>query len=262
LTQLFLLQLALYLFPVAVYFMIIGMINRRPGPLMVAGSWDFIGILWATSGLLLFGGPYVLSGTFKKSLSELPFQRESTALADAISEVWAGWWVWWIVYYLIVVGGAAFLVWMRRDATVVYNVDPRTLDGVLAGVAQRLGLEMDRQGNRLYLASHQPHAAQVPPDAISASPITVHRPASTVGAAVIELDPFPFLNNVSLHWRTATPDARIDLERELRSALSEVTTPNNQTGSWLLSISAVLFIVILLLTVAFIGIVMVLMSRR
>ncbi|HYV38008.1 MAG TPA: hypothetical protein VE988_20145, partial [Gemmataceae bacterium] len=211
---------------------------------------------------VLFGVPFVLSGTFKRSLAELPFQRESTSLGDAITEVWAGWWVWWIVYYLFIVGGGAFLIWMRRDVTVVYNVDPRTLDSVLAKVAQRLGMEMDRQGNRLYLAGNQHHDADAPADGITALPITLHRPPPAISAATIDLDPFPLLSNVSLHWRNTAPDARIDLERELRAGLSEVVTADNQTGSWLFSISALLFIVILLLTAAFIGIVMVNVSRR
>src|ERR1700758_3195552 len=52
--------LALFFFPIALYCLILGMINRRPHPVMVSGSWDFFGLLLAASGLLLFGGPTVL----------------------------------------------------------------------------------------------------------------------------------------------------------------------------------------------------------
>ena len=71
--MLLLLLLALFLFPIALYCTVLGMINRRAQPLMVSGAWDFVGVLLATSGFLLFVGPAMLSGTFRQGLRELPF---------------------------------------------------------------------------------------------------------------------------------------------------------------------------------------------
>ncbi len=61
-------MLALFLFPLAVYCSVLGLVNRRLQPLMISGVWDFVGVLCATSGFLLFVGPYLLSGLFRQSL--------------------------------------------------------------------------------------------------------------------------------------------------------------------------------------------------
>jgi hypothetical protein len=278
--SLFLLLLALFLFPIAVYCTILGMINRRPQPLVVSGAWDFAGVLLATSGFLLFVGPALISGAFQQGLRDLPLHHDSMTLGSAIGEIWAAWWVLWLLYYLFVLGGAAFLIWMRRDTTVIYNIDPHTLDSALARAAKRLGLEAQRRGNRLEIGvasvdggqrvvdSEQkvvdgeqwtvdggepssPSTVHHPPSNIS--PFTVHSPLST-----IDVEAFPLLSNVTLHWHSAVLESRADLERELRKALAEVFTLDNAVGSWLLGIAAVLFLSIMLLTGVFVVIVMML----
>src|SRR6516225_1457399 len=51
-----------FLLPFSIYLSILGSINRRRHPVMVSGVTDFIGILFAASGFLLFGGPGILTG--------------------------------------------------------------------------------------------------------------------------------------------------------------------------------------------------------
>ena len=51
-----------FLFPLAVYCLILGLINRRRHPLMVSAAWDFAGLLFAASGFLAFGLPGILNG--------------------------------------------------------------------------------------------------------------------------------------------------------------------------------------------------------
>ena len=41
-----------FLFPLAVYCLVLGLINRRRQPLMVSAGWDFAGLLFAASGFL------------------------------------------------------------------------------------------------------------------------------------------------------------------------------------------------------------------
>jgi hypothetical protein len=208
------------------------MINRRPQPLMVSGAWDFAGVLLATSGFLLFVGPALLSGIFRQSLHDLPLHHEIPTLESALTEIWSAWWVIWVLYYLLVIGGALVLMWMRRDTTVVYNVESQTLESALGRAAQRLGLEMQRRGNRVILGNAQ--------------------------QSIVDLQPFPMLSNVSLHWRGAEPVARADLERELRKALAEVVTLDNVAGSWLLGIAAFLFLLIMVMTGIFVALVLML----
>jgi hypothetical protein len=254
---LFLLLLAIFLFPIAVYCAILGVINRRAQPLLVSGAWDFLGVLLATSGFLLFVGPALLSGGFRHGLRELPLNRESNALGSAIAEVWALWWVFWLLYYLFILGGAAMLVWGRRNIQVVYNIEPQTLLAALDRAARRLALTAQRRGNHLIFS---PATLDGVPgtteSAESSSAITVQRLPSTAAVAAVTIEPFPLLNNVSLHWHSASPEARADLERELRKALAEVITLENPVGGWLLGIAGLLFMLIMLLTGVFIALVM------
>jgi hypothetical protein len=130
---LILLLFALFIFPLAVYCTIIGMINRRTRPLVVSGTWDFLGILLATSLLLLFLGPVLgLSASFRDNLSELPFQRGFGSLADATETLLLEWWLAYLLYYILLLGGAVYLLWLRRNTTVIYNVEQRTVEAALA----------------------------------------------------------------------------------------------------------------------------------
>jgi hypothetical protein len=69
---------------------------------------------------------------------------------------------------------------------------------------------------------------------------------------IVDVDEFTALRNVTLHWRTASPEARADLERELRKSLAEVVTIDNPVGGWLLAIAAFLFLAIITLTAVFV----------
>lgn len=257
---LLLLLLALFVFPIAVYCTVLGMINRRPRALMVSGRWDFLAVLLATSGFLLFLGPALLSGTFRDSLQELPFQRGAGNMAEAVASVWASWWVAWLLYYGFVLGGATYLVWARRDTTVIYNIDPDTLDHVLARLAERLGLRASRLGNRLFLGiSDVPMplsgVAAEKSEQITANPRSVLQPGRPLGdqmQVTIDVEPFEKLSNAALHWRSASPTARATLERELRQVLAEVAVPETAVSSWLLGISTLLFLIIMMLTAVFV----------
>src|SRR4051794_4945035 len=48
--------------PVGIYMLLLAHVNSRARPLMVSGVLDFIGVLFAASGFLLFGGPAILTG--------------------------------------------------------------------------------------------------------------------------------------------------------------------------------------------------------
>ena len=77
---------------------------------------------------------------------------------------------------------------------------------------------------------------------------------------LLDLEPFPLTNNVTIHWVGGSPEARLDMERELQTALRDVYSGENGAGGWFLGIGATLFLVIMALTAAFI--VFVLMRGR
>jgi len=71
------------LFPLAFYFLVLGMINRRTEPLMVSGRWDFVGLLCALSGFLLINGPGLIDRLYSREVERI-YQRDiENAAKDA-----------------------------------------------------------------------------------------------------------------------------------------------------------------------------------
>ena len=106
--------------PLAIYCLILFRLNRRTYPVMVSGAWDSIGLLFAASGVLLFSGPSLIAQRLAASMAEWIFV--------------------WTAYYLLILVGSVLLVWSRRDATVIYNVDADLLNEVLERVLDKVGL--------------------------------------------------------------------------------------------------------------------------
>src|SRR5436305_2403505 len=113
---------AAFLFPVALYFLVLAMINRSPGPVVVSGVWDFVGVLAASSGFLLLGGPAVLTG-FNENWRPLFLLADLDALKELGREPVAIGLFLSLGYLLLVIAGSAFVLWTRRGTTVVYNVE-------------------------------------------------------------------------------------------------------------------------------------------
>src|SRR6516162_9066112 len=114
----------IFLFPIAVYCLILAVINRRQHPVMVSGIWDTVGLLLAASGALLAGVPGILAILYLR-LGRTPFDSEPAT--DAELTVW-------LLYYVLVAAGAVFLLWIRRHKTVIYNVGPKQWELVFAHV--------------------------------------------------------------------------------------------------------------------------------
>src|SRR5207245_1763098 len=85
-------------FPVAIYCFCLALVNRRRHPLMISGSWDFAGVLFALSGFLLIGGPLVLEGLNRTGRSL--WLRSEADSAQTLGEYW--WYVrvaLWALYF-------------------------------------------------------------------------------------------------------------------------------------------------------------------
>ena len=121
-------------------------------------------------------------------------------------------------------------------------------------------MQVSRLGNRVFLGvsgtpvqltdQEEPTTeVMVRPQA----PALVPAPPRIIAEQVIvDIDELAAFRNVSLHWRTASPEARADLERELDKTLAEVITVDNPVSGWLLGISAILFLAIMMLTAVFV----------
>src|SRR5262249_19124964 len=127
-----------FLFPLTIYLLLLGLVNRRRGPLVVSGPWDFAGVIFAASGFLLVGGPSVRAGVGDRwRMLRMAGQLREGHVGG---EEWGSWMLVWGAYFAVVVGGAALLLWRRRNVTSVYNVEPFVLEQLLARVLDGLGL--------------------------------------------------------------------------------------------------------------------------
>jgi hypothetical protein len=126
------------LFPLATYCLIMASVNGRRRPTVVSGAADFAGVLVATAGFLIVGGPLILAGlheAWRRQALRGSFATIRTAL-DAASGPWL---VAWLGYFVFVVGGTAWLMFRRRAMTVIYNIDPIDAQKVVADLTGRRG---------------------------------------------------------------------------------------------------------------------------
>jgi hypothetical protein len=228
-----------FLLPVAVYLLILGSINRRRGPVLVSGTWDMIGLLFAASGFLLVTGPALLSSGYERwRLFWLLGPQGAAAPDDGGQRLWlylAG------VYFLAVLAVAAHLLWRARASTSVYNVEPADLETALAVACDRLGLAPVRSGNLLVFGAAPATAdeAAAAQGAQASATGTLAAPLRQAGApvsdlsgqsAVLELDAFPAMRHVTLRWDPAESPLRREVETELERALAETLTPESDLG--------------------------------
>jgi hypothetical protein len=236
--------------PIAVYLLLLGALNRARHAVLVSGTWDFAGVLFAASGFLLCGGPAVLSLLNDR-------WRESWLVSQAGDHAPTSpgslfWLLLFFVYYVLILVCAAFLIRRQRRLTAVYNALPQTVESALAQAFDRLGLHPSRTGP-LYLFDpppdaaaeakrHQSEAIQAPylPSPASRAetlqrPLTGHPQwtGKATGRAVLEIEAFPAMKHVTLRWDPAEALLREEVEKELAQRLAECPAPRNEMGAWL-----------------------------
>jgi hypothetical protein len=246
----FLQTLLVFLFPLAVYCWLLGMINKRERPLMVSGRWDCVGLLFAASGFLLVVGPAILSGMYYRVLLDVPQRHQARPIHDIFWEfLMAYYWPIWLAYYVVMLAGVLLLLWWRGRKTIVYNVHPAVFNKVLADTLDRLGLGWTRHGNRLYLTSAGVRTASTetafaPPNVVSplanADPHQAG-PEEAGHKAILDIEPFTAMCHVTLHWRSEPSAVRQEVETELERGLATVETEDNPAGTWLLGVATCLF---------------------
>jgi hypothetical protein len=257
-------------FPLGLYLLAIGRLNRRPHPVLVAGPVDFLGVLLGLSGMLLYLGPRLLAG-FHSRWRDIWLDLHFLALRGPQDE-WAllreyGWYL----YFAVIIAGSLFLLWQRRHATVVYNVNASAFRVLLFRVLDRLGFEWSRSGHRITIHPraadprrlgvepvHAFHSHQLGaetngvPVEQADDPFAPDPPASArepAGSTVVEVMPFSPLRHVTLHWREGAEPSRRPIEAELARALAAETAAPSPVAAWFTWLGTGLFLGLFFLTV-------------
>jgi hypothetical protein len=256
-----LILLAVFFFPIGVYCLVLGVLNRRHRPLVVSGTWDCLGLLLACSGAVLFAGPATLLAFYHHDVWEFLIGSPRWSKTPFTSLLTFHWLLW-LLYFVAVLNGSALLIWWQRWTISVYNIEPGTFDDVLAQVLDRLGLEWTRMGERVFIGFaprfHQDQPAQarnLPTHSGShvtarmiSLPTAKTSPAELPQsqAAVLDVVPFIATRHISVVWREGPRLLRDEFESGLRRALRDVPGPPNPAGTWFMAIAAVLFALICL----------------
>jgi hypothetical protein len=234
------------LFPLAFYCLVLANLNNRRRPTLVPGPSDFAGVLLATAGFVIVGGPLILAGlheSWRRGLLRGSFASIRAALAESTSP----WLLLWATYFAIVVGGAVWLLLRRRAVSVVYNIDPAAGQKLVAELLDHLGLPWGRRDGAYLIDSQgQPSTAR---RSASRSERASRMP---VGQTVLEVTEAPVLRHLTLRWTAGNGAARSRFEAELRNALEHVESPANPAAGWFLTAASTLFIVLLALLGLFI----------
>jgi hypothetical protein len=253
------------LFPLAFYCLILGAINRRPYPLALTGMWDVVGLLFALSGFLLMDGPLLIETMYRREVEEIYQLDLQSAAKDAppvipveaqVERVWTYWLQIWVIYFVLLLCGAAFLIWHRRNVLVIYNIEPHAFQDLLCRVMERIKMDWRMDGLRLLVrcgavSGHNSHltttATESPPGDVSlALPPFPDKQSAFDKAAECDIETFAAMCHVTMRWRRDDCQMRSVVEGEMLRQLKNVTTYYNSAGSWFLSVASVLFGVILM----------------
>jgi hypothetical protein len=254
------------LLPLALYCLFLAWVNGSRRAWIISGGWDFAGILLAMSGLLLAGGPAILTG-----LSE-DWRAFWTGLFPGrpwahlgIDSPTRSYLLLGIAYIALVILLAGLTLWRRRYSTILYNLDAAAFEAVLIQVMQGLGLSWIRSGN--LICWQPPLASEVNAE------VTRKNPASILAETAIQLSPVPpplesgpanvamreeeppapvtqtlrvevnpSLHYACLHWSTLYGWPRQAIEDELYRRRVQLHAQENSLSFWLLAVATLLIL--------------------
>jgi hypothetical protein len=249
--------LLVFFFPLAIYLLILGILNRRLHPLLVSGIWDGIGLLFGLSGFLLFAGPTVLSAMNERWRMFWLLGKGEAPIGGS-DGAWQFWIFLSILYFVLVVGAAAFYFWRQRRVTAIYNADVRQIENALSEICEQLdvhpvrsgglflfgmslGLSPERRASKaavLQAPHYIPDAARIP---LTSAP--TERADDRVlldQMAILEVDAFPLMNHVTLRWDPVDSPLRQAVESELSRRVTEMPSEDTSLGGWLLTLGSLL----------------------
>ncbi len=219
-----------FLVPVGVYCFLLAVINRRTTPLLVQGTWDMVGLFFASSGFLFVTAPLLFQQYYIRALADVG--------GEAFQDIWFRYWLLSLAYYVtvIVIGGVAIL-W-RSDKSAIYNVDPDQFGKRFEQAAASMGMAVESHDSRMIL---KPAPSSIADGAKMNGETSLSLPRTEDGHAELVVEPFPAMYHVTLHWREATSGIRERFEAELDKSLADAAPVENTASGWFFSISGLVF---------------------
>jgi hypothetical protein len=211
--------LLVLLLPLGIHFLVLAILNNRERPVMVSGTYDCLGMLFAFSGFAFFVLPHVM-------LHLVSFSSRPVEVGPRDPRWWAV-----IAPYcgLVLTLGWLVLTW-RRHKTVVYNVDVDRFDEIFRAVLAQLNLGANAKKNHLAIQ------ASSTPETGFAEVATLPLPAAMTGddvLAEVTVEVFRPMSHVTLHWDNYLSHVRRDIEVELDRKLEGAKPVVNPVGYWL-----------------------------
>jgi hypothetical protein len=234
-----------FLIPLGLYLLLLAHFNRQSRPIFVSGPTDFIGILFAASGFLMFGGPAILT-SLNESWRSFWLLAE-TASRESLLAQWRFWVFLSVLYFAVVVAGAGFVLYRRRQMTSIYNVEHAQVAAALEEICKEHGLSPIRSGDVYVFGpglesppEPSPEGIQ-PPHAVAGMAQKIarlDRPGSPADeyagqTAILELETFRAMRHVTLRWDPADSPLRAVIEDALERRLAEAGAPYHETAVWL-----------------------------
>ena len=214
----------IFVLPVGIYCLVLASINRRGVPLMVSGFWDTAGLLFAASGFFLGTMPMLLTVFYLNSIvGQVNLTFETIAWSHTLI---------WLIYFLLVIASGVWLLLWRSHKTMIYNVDPDMFEHLFDAALAPLGLAATPSDHRLVIAP-APEAHGNETGIMERLPAPSAAMPGDGRQAELEVEAFPFLCHVTLHWHRYAPPVRREIEKELRRKLLHAEAPENPAASWL-----------------------------
>jgi hypothetical protein len=233
-----------FLLPVGFYCLILASINRRGKPLIVSGVWDSVALLFAVSGFFLITMPMLMSEFYDRTFT--------LGASDPFFTLWLQHWVLWLVYFLLLISGSALMIVWRAHKTMIFNVDPELFPKALERTFANVGMCIARKKEqRLILAPLSRGESQES----TAVPQAAAKPASAPEgsrAVELEIESFPSMCHITLHWGNHAPEVRRQIENELEKSLESTAPLDNPAAGWFLNISGLIFGTLLMVMLAFV----------
>ena len=250
-----LLLLVILLPPLALYLVILGWLNRRQRPVMMGGPWEFAGVLFALSGVLVVGGPALIASVDEQSRwfwllgetdqagpissgAESHLGRPSSnELGGADSSGGSSdlrwtttlWTAVRLLYIVVVAAGAGLILWRSRRLTSICNVPAGLFFNALQRTFQRLGWSTVRTGDSFQITGRLPEGeAASKDDRIQVTPPPASVAAGSIVNTTLHVDIFAAMRHVTLRWDPSSSPMRREVENELKKTLGETALPDQE----------------------------------